>query len=154
VKSSAATTVTAQFTYGPAAARDGLLDWARKNNLPTATGRSALIDGDRDHDEIPDIIEFLVHGNPNQPDPNPVVSGTDFAEFILNNQAATESISFDVQLSADLETWEIHSGLVAPSSSQEIKVETSVSRRPPRRSRRAELPHRAPQECALVELRS
>jgi hypothetical protein len=119
VKSSAATTVTAQFTYGPAAARDGLLDWARKNNLPTATGRSALIDGDRDHDEIPDIIEFLVHGNPNQPDPNPVVSGTDFAEFILNNQAATESISFDVQLSADLETWEIHSGLVAPSSSQE-----------------------------------
>lgn len=119
VKSSAATIATAQFTYGPAAIRDGLLDWARENNLPTGTGRSALIDGDRDHDEIPDIIEFLVHGNPNQPDPNPVVSGTDFAEFILNNQAAAESISFDVQFSADLKTWEIHSGLVAPSSSQE-----------------------------------
>ena len=36
----------------------------------------------------------------------------------------------------------------------QIKVETSVARRPPRRSRRAELPHRAPQECAQVELRS
>ena len=35
-----------------------------------------------------------------------------------------------------------------------IKVETSVARRPPRRSRRAELPHRAPQECAQVELQS
>ena len=35
-----------------------------------------------------------------------------------------------------------------------IKVGTSVGRRPPRRSRRAELPHRAPQECAQVELRS
>ena len=33
-----------------------------------------------------------------------------------------------------------------------IKVGTSVARRPPRRSRRAELPHRAPQECAQVEL--
>ncbi len=32
-----------------------------------------------------------------------------------------------------------------------IKVGTPVSRRPPRRSRRAELPHRAPQECAVVE---
>jgi hypothetical protein len=35
-----------------------------------------------------------------------------------------------------------------------IKVETPIARRPPRRSRRAELPHRAPQECAQVELRS
>ena len=30
----------------------------------------------------------------------------------------------------------------------------SVTRHPPHRSRRAELPHRAPQECAQVELRS
>jgi hypothetical protein len=37
---------------------------------------------------------------------------------------------------------------------QSINVGTSVGRRPPRRSRRAELPHRAPQECAQVELRS
>jgi sialate O-acetylesterase len=36
----------------------------------------------------------------------------------------------------------------------EIKVGTPVARRPPCRSRRAELPHRAPQECAQVELRS
>jgi hypothetical protein len=35
-----------------------------------------------------------------------------------------------------------------------IKVETPVARRPPCRSRRAELPHRAPQECAQVELRT
>ena len=32
-----------------------------------------------------------------------------------------------------------------------IKVGTPVARCPPRRSRRAELPHRAPQECAQVE---
>ena len=36
----------------------------------------------------------------------------------------------------------------------QINVGTSVGRRPPRRSRRAELPHRAPQDCAQVELRS
>ncbi len=35
-----------------------------------------------------------------------------------------------------------------------IKVETSVARRPPRRTRRAELPHRAPRKCAQVELRT
>jgi hypothetical protein len=40
------------------------------------------------------------------------------------------------------------------SDSLAIKVGTPDVRRPPRRSRRAELPHRAPQECAQVESRS
>ena len=38
-------------------------------------------------------------------------------------------------------------------SPEEIKVGTPVARRPPRRSRRAELPHRAPQSDAHVERR-
>jgi hypothetical protein len=39
------------------------------------------------------------------------------------------------------------------SESREIEVGTPVSPdAPPRRSRRAELPHRAPQECAHMEL--
>jgi hypothetical protein len=118
VKSSAATTATAQLAYGPATVRDGLLDWARDNNLPTGDGRSSLIEADSDFDAIPDIIEFLVNGNPNQPDPNPVVSATDFAEFILNDQTSAESISFDVEFSTDLKTWEVHSELVAPSPYQ------------------------------------
>jgi hypothetical protein len=118
VKSSTTTTATAQFTYGPANVRDGLLDWARDNNLPTGTGRSALIDGDRDHDDIPDIIEFLVHGNPHQPDPNPIVSGNGFAEFILNNQTSTESISFDLEISTDLMTWTTHPAPLTPSPDQ------------------------------------
>jgi len=45
-------------------------------------------------------------------------------------------------------------GLDVASFEVLIKVGTSVARRPPCRSRRAELPHRAPQECAQVELRS
>jgi len=44
--------------------------------------------------------------------------------------------------------------LRAFNSFSQIKVGTSGVRRPPRRSRRAELPHRAPQECAQVESRS
>jgi hypothetical protein len=118
VKSSAATTVTAQFTYGPAGIRDGLLDWARDNKLPTGTGRSGLIHRDGDLDEIPDIIEFLVGGNPAVRDPNPVVSRADFAEFIRNDLTSAESISFDIEFSTDLKSWSVHSGSVAPSPDQ------------------------------------
>jgi hypothetical protein len=77
-----------------------------------------LIDGDEDNDEIPDFIEFLVNGYPNQHDPNPVFSGTEFGEFILNNQASAESITFNVECSTDLKSWSIHSGSVAPSPVQ------------------------------------
>lgn len=118
VKSSADTTATAQFTYGPASVRDGLLDWARDNNLPTGSGRSGLLERDTDNDGIPDIIEFLANGNPNQADPNPVVSGAEFGEFILNDRASAESISFHVESSTDMENWRIYSGTVAPSPNQ------------------------------------
>jgi hypothetical protein len=118
VKSTAATTATAQFAYGPAAVRDGFLDWARDHNLPTGSGRSGLINRDSDNDAIPDIIEFLINGNPNQPDPNPVVSGTEFGEFILNGQTSAESISFNVEFTTDLKSWSIHSGTVDPSPDQ------------------------------------
>jgi DNA polymerase-4 len=67
-----------------------------------------------------------------------------------------------------LELWELCRGIdarpVTPDRTRkslssemtfaEIKVGTPGVRRSPRRSRRAELPHRAPQECAQVESRS
>ena len=67
--------------------------------------------------------------------------------YTLQSDGATERV---VTLGNDNVT--LGNGVTTTIGS--IKVETSVSRRPPRRSRRAELPHRAPQECALVELRS
>src|SRR5690606_24378063 len=42
VKSDTATTATAQFTYGPAGARDAFLDWSREKGLPTGRGRAGI----------------------------------------------------------------------------------------------------------------
>ena len=118
VKSSAATTASAQFAYGPAAVRDGFLDWARENNLPTGGGRGSLINRDGDHDGIPDLIEYLVHGNPNLTDPNPIQPGAGFGEFILSNQAAADSLTVEVEFSTDLMTWITHPESVIVSPDQ------------------------------------
>lgn len=128
VKSSTATTASAQFSYGPANVRDGLLDWARTHGLPTGSGRTGLIENDEDQDEIPDIIEFLVGGNPNQPESNPVVSTNEFAEFNLNDQAATELISFDVEFSNDLKTWQVHPESVTPSPAPQTSAPAGFTR--------------------------
>jgi hypothetical protein len=118
VKSSAATTATARFTYGPAALRDRFLDWARDAGLPTGSGREALFNRDDDSDKIPALIGFLTNGNPNSFDPQPVTPGQDHAEFILRDLLPEDGIALSVQFSGDLATWETHPERLAPAPDQ------------------------------------
>jgi hypothetical protein len=106
VKSSVATTATAQFTYGPAAARDGFLDWSREQGLPTGRGGAALFNGDEDNDGVPTLIEFLVNGDTGTFDVQPIAAGRDHAEFLLRDLTPADGITAEVQFSADLRIWE------------------------------------------------
>lgn len=118
VKSSAATTATAQFTYGPAAVRDRFLDWARAEGLPTGGGRDAIFHDDRDGDGIPAIIEFLIGGDPDAFNMHPVRAGTSHAEFIVREITPEDRITFDVEFSQDLVVWETHPGSMTTSPDQ------------------------------------
>ena len=118
VKSSAATTATAQFTYGPAAVRDRFLDWARDQGLPTSTGRDALYSQDNDGDGIPGLIEFLINGDSSLFDPQPIATGQNHADFLLRNLAPEDNITFDVQFCDNLVSWESRPDRLSPSPDQ------------------------------------
>jgi hypothetical protein len=118
VKSSAATTASAQFTYGPAAARDRFLDWARDEGLATGSGRQTLFHEDGDGDGIPTLIEFVVGGDAGRFDPHPVSTGPAHSEFLLRDLTPEDAISFSVQFSDDLEHWENHPEYLAASPDQ------------------------------------
>jgi hypothetical protein len=106
VKSSAATTATAQFTYGPAAVRDRFLDWARERGLPTGSGRNALAATDSDHDQLDTLVEFLVDGDPAAFDPNPVATTATHAAFLLRDLTPEDAIAVVLELSTDLGDWQ------------------------------------------------
>lgn len=106
VKSSAATTASAQFTYGPAAVRDRFLDWARDHGLPTGGGRGALAASDSDHDRLDTLAEFLVNGDPASFDPNPVATTSTHATFLLRELAAEDAIGVVLELSENLDDWQ------------------------------------------------
>jgi hypothetical protein len=118
VKSDASTTASALFTYGPAEVRDRFLDWAREQELPTGSGRSALINQDDDGDGIPLLIEFLVNGNTSLFDPQPISAGENQAEFILRDLLPTDGIAFSVQFTDNLTNWESHPEYLAASPDQ------------------------------------
>jgi hypothetical protein len=119
VKSSAATTATAQFSYGPAETRDRFLDWARAQNLPTGAGRQALYSGDADNDGLPVLMEFLVAGSSGGFDAQPMLPGAGFATFLLRDLTPEDRIICQVQFSTDLRDWEpLDEGLtVSPDQS-------------------------------------
>ncbi len=118
VKSSAATTASAQFTYGPAEVRDRFLDWARTEGLPTASGRSAILNEDDDGDGIPALIEFLVNGDANAYDAQPITAGQANADFILRDLVQEDNITFDLQFSPDLLHWQNDPAYLATSPDQ------------------------------------
>jgi hypothetical protein len=118
VKSSAATTASAQFAYGPAEVRDRFLDWARDQGMATGSGRDALVSLDDDGDDIPLLIEFLVDGNTALFDPQPIKPGQSHAEFILRDLLPSDGITFSVEFSDNLTLWQTHPEYLAPSPDQ------------------------------------
>ncbi len=105
VKSSAATTATAQFTYGPADQRDALLDWGREQLLPTAAGRAALAYGNDDGDELINLFEFLFGTDPSTPNPWPLATDTDGMSVVLRDLTADDGIHVTFESSIDLDDW-------------------------------------------------
>ncbi|MCB1132135.1 MAG: hypothetical protein KDN05_13470, partial [Verrucomicrobiae bacterium] len=106
VKSSAATTATAQFTYGPAEVRDRFLDWARDEGLPTAGGRNEILGLDDDGDGLTTLIEFLTGGSPVEFDPDPIHISGNHAEIVLLDPEPGDGIERDFEVSTDLAAWE------------------------------------------------
>jgi hypothetical protein len=118
VKSSAATTATAQFTYGPADTRDAFLDWARDQGLGTGSGRAAIEAGDTDQDGLATLIEFLTGGNPAAFDPNPIVFTGNEAGIVLRDIAPSDEILAELEFSSSLENWEARPTEVLPAADQ------------------------------------
>jgi hypothetical protein len=118
VKSSTATTASAQFTYGPADVRDRFLDWARDNNIPTSSGRDAISNLDPDGDGLPHLLEFLINGNPNAFDPNPITFANGEALITLRDLEASDAIISQLEFSEDLTAWEARLTDVVPATDQ------------------------------------
>lgn len=118
VKSSAATTATAQFTYGPADTRDAFLDWARDHNLPTGSGRGAISNLDDDGDGLVNLMEFLTNGSPAAFDRNPITFTNGEARFTLRNLDANDAILAQLEFSSDLAAWATRPADVLPAADQ------------------------------------
>ena len=120
LRSSAATTATAQFTYGPADTRDAFLDWAREHGIPTGSGRAAISMLDEDKDGIASLLEFLTHGDPNAFDANPIVFEGNEASILLRDLPSSESILTRLEFSNNLEagSWSPRPADVVPAASQ------------------------------------
>ena len=112
VKSSTATTATAQFTYGPSDQRDTLLDWGREQGLPTAAGRTALAYGNRDGDELIHLFEFLFGTDPFTPNPWPLAADIDGMNVVLRDVGPADGINVTFESSIDLEAWRPRPDLV------------------------------------------
>lgn len=118
VTSSAATTATAQFTYGPADTRDAFLDWARENNIPTGSGRAAIEPDDSDQDGLANLVEFLTGGSPAAFDPNPIVFTGNEARIVLRDIAPSDEILAELEFSSSLDAWETRPTEVLPAADQ------------------------------------
>jgi hypothetical protein len=106
LKSSAATTATAQFIYGPADARDRLLDWARDHGLRTGGGRTGVFGNDSDGDSLPAIFEYLLGTDPGRKDsPYFHTKGGPVFETYLRNDLTGDAITCRLEISDDLITW-------------------------------------------------
>ncbi len=106
VKSSAATTASAQFTYGPADARDAFLDWQRGHGLPTGGGREPSINGDGDGDGLANVLEYLTDGDPAAANVNPIRFSSEGVGSIVLRVPAGEGIDSRLEFSSQLENWE------------------------------------------------
>jgi hypothetical protein len=118
VKSTAATTASAQFIYGPAAGRDRLLDWAREAGLPTGSGRQVLAADDSDHDGIPALLEFAFGTDPSFSSVLPIALTLGHGDFLLRNLEPSDAITSNFQFSPDLTTWTARPDLVSISPDQ------------------------------------
>jgi hypothetical protein len=118
VKSSAATTASAQFVYGPAADRDRLLDWARSAGLPTGSGRQVLAGDDSDHDGIPALLEFAFGTDPAAASVLPIALAGSRGDFLLRDLEAGDAVSLSIQVSDDLTNWSSRAELLSVSPDQ------------------------------------
>lgn len=105
-----ATTATAQLTYGPAEARDGLLDWARAAGLPTGAGRSAVAQAQPAGDGLANLLKYALHLDPLQPASlaesfsTEVLSDGTVRHTFLRDPALTD-IAYILEVSDDLSSW-------------------------------------------------
>lgn len=117
--SGTATTATAQFTYGPANARDRFLEWARERDLPTGGGRTALVSYDEDQNGHPAILEYLLGTDPGSQDPLPLVAGPGRFEVILREGIEADRLSCTLEISSTLTNWMPRPDLLLPSPDQD-----------------------------------
>lgn len=118
LKSSATTTATAQFTYGPADIRDAFLDWERDHQLPTGGTREQSFNADADGDGLANIVEYLTNGNPAAADGNPIHFGDDGLGHIILRVPAGAGVNARLEFSGQLDQWEAQPGNVSADPDQ------------------------------------
>lgn len=118
VTSSAATTATARFTYGPAGWRDRLLDWARDHHLPTGSGRAAVAAADRDGDGLSQLAEFVLGASPLAPDPSLVRAAASGVSVPLRDLDPADLVQVTCETSTNLLDWHDHTTSAAPDPDQ------------------------------------
>jgi len=118
LKSGAFATVTAQFTYGPASARDRFLDWARDNGLATGAGRTAAAISDTDNDGRPAFLEYLLGMNPNGQEPLPLTTGPGRFEVVLRDAFEADRMSCTLEISETMQSWTPRPDLLRPAANQ------------------------------------
>jgi hypothetical protein len=118
VQSSAPTTASAQFTYGPADRRDCFLDWARDHQLPTGGGRTALAGADSDSDLLSGLAEFVLGSDPGVPNPWPLAVDRSGLKVVLRDLSPADGIDITFESSTDLGTWTARPDLVVPDPDQ------------------------------------
>ena len=118
VKSSASTTASAQFVFGPATVRDRFLDWSRDQGLPTGQGREGVMATGPGTDGLSPLIEFLTDGHPENFDANPLEITGKTATIVLRDLLPEDRIAHDIECSTNLETWDAPGATIAPSPDQ------------------------------------
>jgi len=118
VSSSASTTATAQFTYGPAGVRDRFLDWAKQADIPTGSGRAGAATNDADGDGHPALIEYVLGTNGSIHDSLPLVPSRGQFETIVRNNLSSDRITCEMDISTDLKSWTPQPGLLLASPDQ------------------------------------
>jgi hypothetical protein len=118
LKADTSTTATAHFSYGPVAARDRFVDWARDAGLATGAGRSGIALDDSDQDGHAAILEYLLGADPTDNAPLPFTATSGQLQAVIRSDPSADQMNYTLEVSDNLQTWTPRLDLLQPSADQ------------------------------------